>query len=98
VEGLEDRQIDLKARQEGAKVILSVSDHGPGVPAAIMERIFDPFFSTKGVGKGLGLGLSISYNIVKDFGGRLSVTNLAGGGARFDIELDAEVPMEIAAE
>ena len=51
-----------------------------------------------GVGKGLGLGLSISYNIVKDFGGRLVVTNLEDGGARFDIELDAETPMEIAAE
>ena len=98
VEGLDDRRIDLTARQEDGKVILSIRDRGPGVPPAIMERIFDPFFSTKGVGKGLGLGLSISYNIVKDFGGRLSVTNLDEGGARFDIELDAEAPMEIAAE
>jgi two-component system C4-dicarboxylate transport sensor histidine kinase DctB len=98
VEGLEDRRIDLTAWQEDGKVILSIRDRGPGVPPAIMERIFDPFFSTKGVGKGLGLGLSISYNIVKDFGGRLSVTNLDEGGARFDIELDAEAPMEIAAE
>jgi two-component system, NtrC family, C4-dicarboxylate transport sensor histidine kinase DctB len=39
----------------------------------VRDRVFDPFFSTKGVGKGLGLGLSISYNIVKDFGGDLSV-------------------------
>ena len=54
-------------------MILTVRDHGPGVPAAIAERIFDPFFTTKGVGKGLGLGLSISYNIIKDFGGSLSV-------------------------
>ncbi|MBB3946851.1 two-component system C4-dicarboxylate transport sensor histidine kinase DctB [Rhizobium skierniewicense] len=98
VEGLEDRHIDLTARQEGDKVILSIRDRGPGVPSAIIERIFDPFFSTKGVGKGLGLGLSISYNIVKDFGGRLSVTNLPEGGARFDMELDAELPMEMAAE
>lgn len=98
VQGLDDRRIELTARQEADKVILSIRDHGPGVPPAIMERIFDPFFSTKGVGKGLGLGLSISYNIVKDFGGRLSVTNLPEGGARFDIELDAEAPVEIAAE
>jgi two-component system C4-dicarboxylate transport sensor histidine kinase DctB len=98
VEGLSDRRIHLTAHPEGDKVILSIRDHGAGVPPAIMERIFDPFFSTKGVGKGLGLGLSISYNIVKDFGGRLSVTNLPEGGARFDIELDAEAPMEIAAE
>ncbi|WP_296077989.1 sensor histidine kinase [uncultured Agrobacterium sp.] len=98
VEGLDDRRIDLTAHKSEGKVIVSVRDHGPGVPPAIMERIFDPFFSTKGVGKGLGLGLSISYNIVKDFGGRLIVTNLENGGARFDIELDAETPMEIAAE
>ncbi|MDD1497292.1 sensor histidine kinase [Agrobacterium sp. CNPSo 3708] len=98
VEGLDDRRIDLTAQKSDNKVIVSVRDRGPGVPPAIMERIFDPFFSTKGVGKGLGLGLSISYNIVKDFGGRLVVTNLEDGGARFDIELDAETPMEIAAE
>jgi two-component system C4-dicarboxylate transport sensor histidine kinase DctB len=59
------------------------------VPKAIAERIFDPFFSTKGVGKGLGLGLSISYNIIKDFGGSLGVMNHAEGGALFTIELDA---------
>lgn len=87
VEGLEDRHIRLRAWRDGDKVVLAVSDHGPGVPAAIAERIFDPFFSTKGVGKGLGLGLSISYNIVKDFGGSLVATNLAEGGAEFRIEL-----------
>jgi two-component system C4-dicarboxylate transport sensor histidine kinase DctB len=59
------------------------------VPDAIAARIFDPFFSTKGVGKGLGLGLSISYNIVKDFGGSLSVENHPQGGAIFRIELVA---------
>ncbi len=60
-----------------------VRDHGPGVPPAIAERIFDPFFTTKGVGKGLGLGLSISYNIVKDFGGNLTVVEPSRGGAVF---------------
>ncbi|OCP15481.1 MULTISPECIES: sensor histidine kinase [unclassified Ensifer] len=87
VEGLDDRRIRLRAWSEGDKVVLAISDRGPGVPAAIAERIFDPFFSTKGVGKGLGLGLSISYNIVKDFGGSLIATNLAEGGAEFRIEL-----------
>jgi two-component system, NtrC family, C4-dicarboxylate transport sensor histidine kinase DctB len=90
VEGLDDRRIEMKAREEDGKVILTVRDHGPGVPAAIAERIFDPFFTTKGVGKGLGLGLSISYNIIKDFGGNLSVSNHPDGGAVFRIELDAE--------
>ncbi|MBW8285290.1 MAG: sensor histidine kinase [Rhizobium sp.] len=98
VEGRADRTIELKARRKGAKILLTVRDHGPGVPAAISERIFDPFFTTKGVGKGLGLGLSISYNIVKDFGGSLSVTNHAEGGAVFRIELDAAEKMKDAAE
>jgi two-component system C4-dicarboxylate transport sensor histidine kinase DctB len=89
VEGLENRTIELTARQSDACIEIIVRDHGPGVPEAISSRIFDPFFSTKGVGKGLGLGLSISYNIIKDFGGNLSVENHAGGGAVFRIQLTA---------
>jgi len=89
VEGLPDRRIELVARRKAGKVTVTVRDHGPGVPKAIAERIFDPFFSTKGVGKGLGLGLSISYNIIKDFGGSLVVLNHPEGGALFTIELDA---------
>lgn len=87
VEGREDRRIRLQARTQGERVRIAVSDHGPGVPRAIAERIFDPFFTTKGVGRGLGLGLSISYNIVKDFGGSLSVGTSEHGGAEFVIEL-----------
>ncbi len=98
VEGQANRSIELKACRKGGKVVISIRDHGPGVPAAIAERIFDPFFTTKGVGKGLGLGLSISYNIVKDFGGSLSVANHAEGGAVFRIELDAADNMKEAAE
>ncbi len=98
VEGQRNRTIELKARRKGGRVVLTVHDHGPGVPASIAERIFDPFFTTKGVGKGLGLGLSISYNIVKDFGGSLSVSNHADGGAVFRIELDAAEKMKDAAE
>ncbi|MEK1925231.1 MAG: ATP-binding protein, partial [Rhizobium giardinii] len=98
VEGLADRRIHVSAEHLDSKVILTIRDHGPGVPAAIAERIFDPFFTTKGVGKGLGLGLSISYNIVKDFGGSLSVTNHAEGGAVFRIELEAATVAQEAAE
>ena len=61
--------------------------------------VFDPFFTTKGPGKGLGLGLSISYNIIKDFGGQLQAENHADGGAVFTIDLAAaENPMGVAAE
>ena len=68
------------------------------MPPAITDRIFDPFFTTKGVGKGLGLGLSISYNIVKDFGGDLTVGNHAEGGAVFRIELAVADVFSEAAE
>ncbi|HEY5817254.1 MAG TPA: ATP-binding protein [Mesorhizobium sp.] len=89
VEGREDRRISVRATRNGEKATISVRDRGQGVADAIRERIFDPFYSTKGVGKGLGLGLSISYNIVKDFGGRLSVDNDSAGGAIFSVELEA---------
>jgi two-component system C4-dicarboxylate transport sensor histidine kinase DctB len=98
VQGLDDRRIHISTRHEGGRVTIEVRDHGPGVQPAIAERIFDPFFTTKGVGKGLGLGLSISYNIVKDFGGNLTVANHSEGGAVFRIELDAAMAEREAAE
>jgi two-component system C4-dicarboxylate transport sensor histidine kinase DctB len=89
VEELDDRRITISSRPLGeSRVEIAVRDRGPGVPAALGERIFDPFFTTKGPGKGLGLGLSISYNIVKDFGGLLTVRQHEEGGAMFIIELD----------
>ncbi|TGD63110.1 sensor histidine kinase [Tabrizicola sp. WMC-M-20] len=87
VEGLADRRIDLSATRSGDDVLIRISDTGPGVPESLAARIFDPFFSTKGVGKGLGLGLSISYNIIKDFGGDLSVAS--DPGACFTLRLKA---------
>ena len=87
VEGRDNRKIVLNGYAETDKIVISVRDCGEGVAAAIQDRIFDPFFTTKGVGKGLGLGLSISYNIIKDFGGSLTVVNHPEGGAIFRIEL-----------
>ncbi|MAM74751.1 MAG: two-component sensor histidine kinase [Tistrella sp.] len=83
-----DRRLHLQARRvAGGRVELRLRDHGPGVPVQLRARIFDPFFSTKEVGKGLGLGLSISYNIVSDFGGMLEVQDHPGGGAEFVVRL-----------
>ena len=98
MEGLGDRKIELTARKANGSVVIEIGDRGPGVPPAIMQRIFDPFFTTKGVGKGLGLGLSISYNIIKDFGGSLTVGQRDGGGALFRIELLEAEAMNEAAE
>ncbi|SFV35192.1 two-component system, NtrC family, C4-dicarboxylate transport sensor histidine kinase DctB [Devosia crocina] len=93
VDGFGNRTIKIRAEREDHQVLLHIRDHGPGIGEDIAGRIFDPFFSTKGVGKGLGLGLSISYNIIKDFGGSLSAQNHPDGGAEFTIALDAtEMP------
>uniref|UniRef100_UPI0035C673A8 sensor histidine kinase n=1 Tax=Sphingomonas adhaesiva TaxID=28212 RepID=UPI0035C673A8 len=55
-------------------VALTVRDSGPGMEAATLERIFEPFFTTKPIGLGTGLGLSVSYGIIDNMGGRLSVS------------------------
>lgn len=91
--------IEISTLTSAGETAILVRDHGAGVEAAAAARIFDPFFTTKGVGKGLGLGLSISYNIVKDFGGNLSVSNHPEGGAVFRISLKpAHAEMPEAAE
>lgn len=89
VEGGADTTLRLQARQAGDCVKVVLRDHGPGVPEQVLARILDPFFSTKEVGKGLGLGLSISYNIMRDFGGSLSFRNHPDGGAEFTLTLHA---------
>ncbi|RED50842.1 sensor histidine kinase [Aestuariispira insulae] len=85
----EDRQkyLTIRTMSEGAQCRIFVADSGPGIAVEPTERIFDPFFTTKEIGEGLGLGLSISYNIIKDFHGLLSVSNKDSGGAEFCIAL-----------
>jgi two-component system, NtrC family, sensor kinase len=79
--------ITLTTRTDGDGVSVDVVDTGKGIPAEVMPRIFDPFFSTKEIGKGTGLGLSISYKIVQEHGGRIDVESEAGRGTRFTVHL-----------
>jgi len=65
----------------------TVEDTGPGIPAEIRHKIFEPFFSTKEVGKGTGLGLSVSYAIVKRHGGRIDVSSETDRGTKFTVLL-----------
>lgn len=79
--------VSARLDREERQVLMSVVDSGPGVPANIRQQIFEPFFSTKEVGKGTGLGLAVSYSIVKRHGGRIEVHGEEGQGAEFVVML-----------
>ncbi len=79
----------VTTKKRGNKVFISVRDNGPGIPPNILDKIFQPFFTTKPTGHGTGLGLSLSYDIVKAHNGELKVANREGEGAEFTIELPA---------
>jgi two-component system NtrC family sensor kinase len=71
----------------GRGIKISITDNGPGIPDAIKDKIFQPFFTTKPTGQGTGLGLSLSYDIVKAHGGELKMETIEGEGTEFIIEL-----------
>ena len=77
----------LKTIRIGDQISISVRDNGPGIPSHILDKIFQPFFTTKPTGQGTGLGLSMSYDIVKAHGGELKVETLEGVFTEFTIEL-----------
>jgi PAS domain S-box-containing protein len=79
------KTVQLRCALVGEQVLLSVSDHGPGMDAATLARVFDPFFTTKQ--RGMGLGLSICRTIAGAHHGRLWAENNAGGGATFHLTL-----------
>ncbi|NTW25828.1 MAG: hypothetical protein HGA37_14120 [Lentimicrobium sp.] len=68
-------------------VKISVKDNGSGIPANVMDKIFQPFFTTKPTGQGTGLGLSLSYDIVKAHGGKIQVNSTEGEGTTFSLSL-----------
>ena len=78
--------IAVQCEHDSRHVRIWVEDNGGGIDPRLLERIFEPFFTTKPIGVGTGLGLSVSYGIVENMGGRLSVAN-GEQGARFCVEL-----------
>ncbi|MGB3163539.1 MAG: ATP-binding protein [Chitinophagaceae bacterium] len=79
--------VEVSTRKESNKVLISVKDNGNGIPQKILDKIFQPFFTTKPTGQGTGLGLSLSYDIVKAHGGELKVETKEGEGSEFIIQL-----------
>ncbi len=77
----------LSSKKTGDKVILTVKDNGNGIPQNIIDKIFQPFFTTKPTGQGTGLGLSLSYDIIKAHGGEIRVETQGGEGSEFVIQL-----------
>ena len=82
-----DQRAELTIRTQGDTLEFVVRDHGPGVPAELRQRIFDPFVTTKT--RGTGLGLAISRRIVELHGGELRVSEAPEGGALFLVRIPA---------
>ncbi|ACU90354.1 hybrid sensor histidine kinase/response regulator [Desulfomicrobium baculatum] len=89
----EERLLTIQADVDDAELIISVQDSGCGIEEHLLTRIFEPFFSTKEVGKGIGLGLAICHGIIEAMGGSISVRSTPGHGSTFTIK----VPMAVHA-
>jgi signal transduction histidine kinase len=81
--------VTVSTKKENNKVEVKVADNGNGIPQKVLDKIFQPFFTTKPTGQGTGLGLSLSYDIVKAHGGELKVETKEGEGSEFIIVLPA---------
>ena len=86
------RRIFVWTRRDANRLVIAVSDTGPGVPPDQRDRIFNPFYTTKPVGQGTGLGLSISDGIVREHRGQIRVESQPGEGATFLVELPLVAP------
>lgn len=87
VSGRDNAMITIATRGHADTVEVKVIDNGPGIPAAVLPRIWDPFFTTKDVGEGTGLGLSIVHELVERHGGTIEVETQVGHGTTFTVTL-----------
>lgn len=91
IEGFEPT-VGISTKKNKNTVLITVTDNGNGMPKAVKEKIFQPFFSTKPTGEGTGLGLSMSYDIIKAHGGEIEVTSEESTGTTFIIQLPDAIP------
>jgi signal transduction histidine kinase len=89
--------LKISTRMNNDIVYIILEDNGPGITPDNLQRIFEPFYTTKPSGKGTGLGLSISYDVVRQHGGDLQVESEPGKGAKFTISLPIKQSPEISA-
>ncbi|HEX4566854.1 MAG TPA: ATP-binding protein, partial [Vicinamibacterales bacterium] len=89
--------LTILTREDRTGAVVEVGDTGSGIPAEMLSRIYDPFFTTKAIGKGTGLGLSIAYGIVQEHGGTITCDSQEGQGTRFTIRLPLADPKPQAA-
>ena len=82
-----DPTVSVSTKKYNGKVEIKVSDNGNGIPQKVLDKIFQPFFTTKPTGQGTGLGLSLSYDIVKAHGGEITLETKEGQFAEFIIQL-----------
>ncbi len=88
VEGVSyEPTVSVSTKKDGNKVLITVKDNGNGIPQKALDKIFQPFFTTKPTGQGTGLGLSMSYDIVKAHGGELKVETEDGNASKFIIHI-----------
>ena len=79
--------VSIRTKKGNDKITIAVKDNGNGIPQKVINKIFQPFFTTKPTGEGTGLGLSLAYDIVKSHGGEIKVETEQGGGSEFIVQL-----------
>jgi K+-sensing histidine kinase KdpD len=88
-----DPTVCVHSRQAGNKVEIEIQDNGTGIANSLMNKVFQPFFTTKPAGHGTGLGLSLSYDIIKAAGGEIKVESREDEFARFTVQLPYETEL-----
>jgi two-component system, NtrC family, sensor kinase len=79
--------VSVNTKRVGEMVLIAIKDNGDGIPSKVLDKIFQPFFTTKPTGEGTVLGLSLSYDIIKAHGGELKVETKEGEGAEFIVQI-----------
>ncbi len=93
LENVSHPQLTISTALQDDQIVITISDNGSGMPEEVRSQIFNPFFTTKPIGKGTGMGLSISYQIVTDrHGGVLTCDSAAGSGTTFTIQIPQQQP------